>query len=292
MVNKIRKVISLVLLLYFLGAFFVFAQDISISSNIEKAKVSIDENVNFYTEIKWKGQEDEYEIVSFETPSCSNLEITNSFSSSKVEGEGDKAFTVKKYTFSLKPVKTGTGCVNSITVKYKKKEEDKVRIFLTSKASVKIVSSAGERLWMLWIGIIGLLIIVLVVVIIYLKKKKEKEKEEKKERKSPEDTADEEIDEAMKLKNLITVVPFYTKISSILKNYIESKFDFKATNMPTNEIVDKLRELNLKEEIIEKAEKVLSVSDMVISAGHKPNYREMGNSYSLIREFIEEEKRQ
>lgn len=286
--NRIREVISLILLLYFSGVHFIFAQDISISSNIEKAKISIDKNVNFYTEIKWKGEEDEYEIISFETPSCSNLEIANSFSSSKVEGEGDKTFTIKKYTFILKPVKVGKGYVKSVAVKYRRKEEDKIELFLTPKTSVKIISSAGEKLWVLWLGIIGLFLIVLIALIVYLKKKKEKSKEKEGKRKSPEETAVEEIDEANKIRNLSTAIPFYTKISSILKNYLESKYDFKITNMQTNEIVDKLKELDLKEEMLEKVEKILSVSDMVIFAGHKPNYREMGSSYNLIREFIEE----
>ncbi|MDI6786722.1 MAG: hypothetical protein QMD92_08460 [bacterium] len=282
--KKFKKTLILIFILcFFETIFYVFAYGLTILSNTEKPKISLDENVNFYTEIKWQGQEDEYEIISFESPSCNNLRIANSSSSSKVEGKGNKAFAVKKYTFSLKPVRAGMGYVKPITIKYKKKGEDKIKIFLTEKISIKIIS--GNRIWVLWMIIIGLIITALVAIIIYLKKKKGK-LEKKEEEGKPEDIAIKELKEIEKIRTLSMAKEFYDKISSILKNYIESKYDIKTKNIQNDEIVNELKEKKIEEEMIEKVEKILSISDMVKLAKHKPNYDEMKNSYGLMEELI------
>jgi hypothetical protein len=279
-----------------IGIHIVHAQDISISTYASRTEVPLNRVVVVTTELKWRGQHHEYEIVDFKPPSCKNLRLIGSSSTSRTEGSGENIVAVRRYAFTFKPKELGMAYVEPTVVKYRKAGEEKIHTLLTSRISVKVtpaIREKGERPWWFWLAIFGPIIAgVIIGIILFIKKKRQqKTSYEPQKEKTPEEIALEELEKASVLKTASTVLEFYVRVSSILKNYIGSKFDIKVSGTASSTIIEELKERNLEDDLVEKAKKILGIADMVKFAGHRPNRMEVERTYELVREFILQEKK-
>jgi len=80
---------------------------------------------------------------------------------------------------------------------------------------------------------------------------------------------------------------YHSRISDIIRLYIERHFKFIALEMTTNEIAAKLIEINCKKELVLNIKKVLELSDLVKFAKYQPLPDENGSSMSLSIDFVE-----
>jgi hypothetical protein len=88
---------------------------------------------------------------------------------------------------------------------------------------------------------------------------------------------------------------YHSKISEILREYIESRFNVNALEQTTSEIIRNLRYTNIHQKDKDNLYKVLFLADMVKYAKEKPLPDENIQSLELARQFIlntkpEEEK--
>ncbi|WP_321331525.1 hypothetical protein [uncultured Bacteroides sp.] len=152
--------------------------------------------------------------------------------------------------------------------------------------------------WGDWWGLIGCsfiaipLIILLIYFIIRLNDNKPIIRRIKVEPKlPPHQQAMKEIERIKSQKNWQkgNLKEYYTELTDIIRTYVKERFDFNALEMTSTEIIDKLLEMNKKEDISD-LNILFQTADLVKFAKHDPDMNE--NDANLINaiEFINDTK--
>jgi len=82
----------------------------------------------------------------------------------------------------------------------------------------------------------------------------------------------------------------FTEISDILRKYLENRFFIQAMEETTYEIRHSLQEIELEEEVQQRASGVLDLADQVKFAKYIPDEAETEHCFSLLENFINETK--
>jgi hypothetical protein len=265
---------------------------ISLNAFIDKTKLPLNQTLILTIKISWYGEEKEYEVESVESPMCKNLKILGHSSTNRVEAIKDKLISIKEYKFTLQPQELGMGYIEPITVYYKEKDSDEEHKLKTTRIGVEIIppisSEEGKGKYKVIAIALLIFLIILIGLIIFLLKKKSKPSEE-----VVEDIKTKEEEALDKLKAIYDAkkdfVEYYSKISLILREYLQAKFDIKTLEVPTKEILESLKQVNVNEELIEEIEEILSATDMVKFAKYKPQPHELDEIYGKIESLLESE---
>ncbi len=84
---------------------------------------------------------------------------------------------------------------------------------------------------------------------------------------------------------------FYERISSILRHYIEHRFDLRAPERTTEEFLAELRYTDvLTSSDKESLEEFLTHCDLVKFAKHRPTTEQIQRTFDLVKDFIEKTK--
>ena len=84
---------------------------------------------------------------------------------------------------------------------------------------------------------------------------------------------------------------FYERISSILRHYIEHRFDLRAPERTTEEFLSELQYTDvLSASDKESLEEFLTHCDLVKFAKHSPTTEQIQQTFNLVKEFIEKTK--
>ena len=84
---------------------------------------------------------------------------------------------------------------------------------------------------------------------------------------------------------------FYERLSSILRHYIEDRFDIKAPERTTEEFLAELKWTNtLAAPDKEVLERFLTHCDLVKFAKHAPTTEQIQETFDLVKDFIERTK--
>jgi hypothetical protein len=84
---------------------------------------------------------------------------------------------------------------------------------------------------------------------------------------------------------------FYERISSILRHYIEHRFDLRAPERTTEEFLAELRYTDVLSESDKKSlEEFLTHCDLVKFARHNPTTAQIQRTFYLVKQFIEKTK--
>jgi hypothetical protein len=99
---------------------------------------------------------------------------------------------------------------------------------------------------------------------------------------------------ALVKKNLVEagkIKEFYERISSILRHYIEHRFDLRAPERTTEEFLAELKYTDvLSVSDKESLEEFLTHCDLVKFAKHTPTTEQIQQTFDLVKEFIEKTK--
>lgn len=88
------------------------------------------------------------------------------------------------------------------------------------------------------------------------------------------------------------VKEYYSEVSDALRSYIENQLKVNAMEMVTGDIIEGLKEENLNTQLIGKADRVLTLSDLVKFAKEIPLPDEHAEILNKAREFVLETKPQ
>jgi hypothetical protein len=80
---------------------------------------------------------------------------------------------------------------------------------------------------------------------------------------------------------------FYSKLSDILRSYIENRFFINAMEETTSELMESMAEVDLPNGSPGKCQEVLNLSDLVKFAKYVPAETETDQSISNVRDFID-----
>ncbi|MBU2651141.1 MAG: hypothetical protein KKA81_09420 [Bacteroidetes bacterium] len=83
---------------------------------------------------------------------------------------------------------------------------------------------------------------------------------------------------------------YYTEMTDIVRDYIENRFNVRAVEMTTDEILDGLKEQNINNDAFDKLRQTLILADLVKFAKEQPlpleNDLTLNNSIDFVRETI------
>ena len=83
---------------------------------------------------------------------------------------------------------------------------------------------------------------------------------------------------------------YYSRLTDILRQYIELRFKQPALESTTDEILQRLRLLKLDRQLLESIQTSLSLSDLVKFAKAKPVANDHETSFNAVHEFVDKTK--
>ena len=146
--------------------------------------------------------------------------------------------------------------------------------------------------------LIYIIIFLIVLIIIYVLKKyvfAKRAKEIKLEKKEIEPSHIIALRELNNIKNsnLLNsgeIKIYHSKISEILRRYIENRYEFIALELPTSDILNKIHEKDIHKNEINNLQRVLERADLAKFAKNKPEDKENQESIDLAVLFVENTK--
>lgn len=83
---------------------------------------------------------------------------------------------------------------------------------------------------------------------------------------------------------------YYTRLTDIIREYIDGRYGVGAMEMTSDKILESLREYGLSQKSFEDLSRLLSTADLVKFAKHIPDVEENENAYTDAYYFVEETK--
>lgn len=145
--------------------------------------------------------------------------------------------------------------------------------------------------WTLW-ALLALAAVALAVVLYILFKKKAVSLFPQRKPIPPYELAVERLNN-LKVRRLLDqgqVKQYYTELIDILRNYLEGRFGINAMEMPSKQILRKIRENKEIRLSANQMEQVLQLADFVKFAAANPNPEDGKRTFHTIRDFVEATK--
>ncbi|MEZ5004526.1 MAG: hypothetical protein R2730_15970 [Chitinophagales bacterium] len=144
-------------------------------------------------------------------------------------------------------------------------------------------------------GAIGLAVLILLAIIAYFVFRKKPEKTEIKAPEIKVPAHEWAFAELNKLKQEALwqkgeIKDYYSRLTDILRQYIELRFNQPAQESTTAEIIQRLKLLQIDQPLLERIQSCLSLSDLVKFAKAKPVQGDHETSYSTVFDFVERTK--
>lgn len=210
-------------------------------------------------------------------------------------------------TYHLEPVLPGNRELPALEITYevdgksKKLTTDPIFIEITSPfdssniedqqlADIKPLVKVRFKYQYLWLWLTVLALILIIIAVILTRRYRKKKQLTKRVYKAAHQLAFERLED-LENKNLINqglFKPFYEEISSILRGYIEDRFQLQAPERTTEEFLQEAHDSDaLNDQHTEKLKIVLVHSDQVKFARYTPSKDEVNHSVERVKDFIE-----
>jgi hypothetical protein len=141
----------------------------------------------------------------------------------------------------------------------------------------------------------GLIVIGLILFLIYIIRRRKQNKPlffSPKPKEPPHIIAMRELEKIKgeKLWQNNKIKTYYTRITDVLRVYMEERYHMQAMEQTSEEILQALSSMTISEELMNKLRELLSISDLVKFAKYSPMNNDNENVLSIAGEFIEKTK--
>ncbi len=226
----------------------------------------------------------------------------------------DKNHVVTTYQYRLEPFLSGDYNVPAFTFEFYDVNEPENKHELASEPiSVKVTSLLGQQRdnlvlediegpvampaepwpWWVWVLAGGTVVVIAAGVTVWIVLAKQRAGMVVRIFKSAHEVAYVRL-RALVAEDLVNagqLKEFYERLSSILRHYIEDRFDLKAPERTTEEFLVELKWTNtLAAPDKEVLEKFLTHCDLVKFAKHAPTTEQIQETFDLVKDFIERTK--
>lgn len=79
---------------------------------------------------------------------------------------------------------------------------------------------------------------------------------------------------------------FYYKISVVLREYVQKKFNVDATQMTTEELLPRIEALKLDSDLVQGIREFVHSSDPIKFAGQPPDIKNMKRHFEFVKDFV------
>jgi hypothetical protein len=141
----------------------------------------------------------------------------------------------------------------------------------------------------------GLAVLVLIALVIYIIIRRRQHKPiffKPKPKEPPHVIALRELDKikAEKLWQSNKVKQYYTRVTDVLRTYMEERYKMQAMEQTSEEILQALKSIQLPDELMDKLRELLSVSDLVKFAKYQPMTDDNEKALDTAHEFVDQTK--
>jgi hypothetical protein len=281
----------------------LFAQDVLVSAKVDSHNVLIGDWINLYINLEYPNN---VKITHPQiTDSLQGLEVIERKQPEVIQSGN----TIKeKYIYVIAAFDTGTYVIPSLKFLYNKVNDTVIQASITSpipifvytvgvnpKEDIKDIKpplSVPITLAELLPYLIGIVVAGLIIYLIYYLKKKRKtdfiEIFSKPKRPAHEVALESlQLLEAEKLWQRGEVKLYHSKLSDIIRIYIENRFDINAMESTTGEILVDLHSINLNGNLTDSLREMLTLADLVKFAKAQPLPNENDLSLKIVYEFVQ-----
>lgn len=312
-INRLQKYLKYQLVLILIVG-KLFPQDFEVSARVDSNNYLIGDWIKLYINLKYnEGTQIEYPSILDSIP---KLELIERTKPSIIKKDGKVS---ENLIFIFTAFDSGTYIIPELIFKYQKKN-DNIKYYKSTNPipifihkidvdpsqdikDIKPPLSVPIFLKEILTYIGGFLLIILVSFIVYYLFKKKKKKEIWEVLKTPKRPAHEIALEALqsleseKLWQRGEVKQYHSKLTEIIRTYIEDRFNTKALESTTEEIISDLRQIvKLDGELITMLQEMLTLADLVKFAKALPlpdeNHKSLQYAYQFIRNTIPEQQKE
>lgn len=166
MIAVIKK--SVCLVLFVMITVSAQAAGISVSQSLDKSEIPFEGEANFQIVLTWDGPQTAYLFTKPLSPDFTGLKVQQYSSSVKSAGSGADEVTTKTYSFTLKPVKSGLGTIEPVTIEYMTWPDSVSGQLVTEPMSIQIATAVpvepeGKPHGLLLLILLGALVVIAIV---------------------------------------------------------------------------------------------------------------------------------
>jgi hypothetical protein len=197
--------------------------------------------------------------------------------------------------FDAVTLKVNTLPVDTIAAFLQADDSTKINLLKDIKPPVKYPYTFKEILWPWTVdGILALALIAAIIYVIVRIKKQQPVFGKVKSQEPPHIVALRELEKikAEKLWQNNKIKLYYTRVTDVLRVYLEQRYSIQAPEQTSDEILQALAQLPLPEYFLPKLRDFLNVSDLVKFAKYLPATEENESAVTLVAQFVAETKEQ
>jgi hypothetical protein len=268
---------------------------IQLEARVDRPDLPLNEKLTLTVRASWDGEQDRFRITPIIPPQCENFEILGSSSVNEAKMVEGKTKSTKTFEFILKPTQTGNGRIGSVLFSYVDDVTGDSSSLSTQPISVKINPPIEKKTPDYKIFLIISIVLILIYVVYSAKRKTKRIKisdQTKEEDKIPEKTLEEKT-----LENLSFLSPlisegktdeFSSKVYRLITNYLEEKYHIFTTGKTTQDIMESLSTLNLREDQVAWLKDILSTCDLAKFAKEMVEKERCEETFSKVKKFLEQ----
>ncbi len=268
---------------------------IQLEARVDRPDLPLNEKLTVTVQANWDGEQDRFRITPIIPPQCENFEILGSSSVNKAKIVGGKTKSTKTFEFILKPTQTGSGRIGSVLFSYVDQVTGDSSSLSTQPISVKI-NPAIEKKAQDYKILLIIAIALIFIYVVYSTKRKTKRI------KITDQTAEEAkiVEKTIEEKNLETLSTFSplisegktdefsSKVYRLITNYLEEKYHIFTTGKTTQDIMESLSTLNLREDQVAWLKDILSTCDLAKFAKEMVEKERCEETFSKVKKFLEQ----
>ncbi len=271
------------------------ASGIKMKASVSSKEVPLNRPLIFTIRVEWFGELSRYEISEVEDPVVRNFTIQSNSSSDRREMIDGELKAIKTFEFELIPLELGMGYIEGVIVKYIDTAAGEGKHLVTNRLEVKVIDPVpepGSKKGLIKWVVLFLILIVLGVAIFWGQKRRVENR-----RKQEEEAAAMAPIEEDYLKQLKASVPInnpslnlkegYSQLSALLKKYLSEKYEIPATTAISEEIIQRLKQNDVSESLINNTAEILNTTDVIKFSGSVGERAELERLYTLYEDMLD-----
>lgn len=292
--------INTILLVFLCVSFQIFSQQNPVLvSEVDTTNIKVGEQINYKIQINLDTIVD---VKWGENKFSAPFEIIEEFEIDTINGETIKFvknFSITSFEpgiFLLKPPKISVDNIlqhsDSILIEVLNVKVDTVSKKFFDIKNIIAVKKNNDGWWKIYLALIGIFILIYLGYRLYLKILNSNKEEEKLPIPIEKAITALKLLEAKNLREQLDYKDYYSKLTDIVKNYLEEDVSLDALESTTDELINKLEllkdsgKLSLNQETIEKFKSVLKTADLVKFAKSNPGVEMASHDKKILEKVL------
>ncbi|KAA3617823.1 MAG: hypothetical protein D8M58_00250 [Calditrichaeota bacterium] len=266
------------------------SSQINLRTILENENVPLNQEVVYHVELSWKGDLDRYKISDIGDPVISNLTLRGSGSSNQLVTDIDgNPKSIRRVTYYFKAIEIGMAYIDGLTIQYIDTQLNNNETLIAQRIGIKIgpaIAGTEEEFMpgtiMLWLLLGGFIIALVYFLLRFMQRRKTDELE------NVEITLEQKYlslqKDTIHLANGVTNENI-SALKKLLNSFIAERFSI-SDNIDLSTVVERLTQLKIPKEIIDKIESLYSKAELASFAGEKIDMSDLHMFYDTIEQAL------